>query len=118
MATPYPFLPGWQVPSALGLAASVGGVDRVEAARELGVSVAAPGDLVEKAFRRAARAHHPDVGGDAGAFRRATEARSVLLRPGPPDPLTWVVDAIVRHHPAVRLLEALARAVDRRIAPR
>lgn len=93
------------------------GVNRVEAARELGVGPAATADAVEAAFRVEARRRHPDLGGDAGAFRRAIEARAVLLRPPPPDPFGRVVDVIVRYHPAVRLLEALARAVDRRVAP-
>lgn len=70
--------------------------------------------LVEKAFRRAARSRHPDVGGDAVAFRRATEARAVLLRPRPVDPMDRVVQVLVRYHPVVKLVEALARAVERR----
>ncbi|WCO67621.1 J domain-containing protein [Iamia majanohamensis] len=93
-------------------------MDRVDAARELGVPVGAPPTLVEKAFRRAVRLRHPDVGGDAAAFRRATEARAVLLCPPPADPLTRVVTVIVRYHPAVRLVEALARVVERRTPPR
>jgi curved DNA-binding protein CbpA len=70
--------------------------------------------LVEKAFRRAARARHPDVGGDPVAFRRATEARAVLLRPRSADPLDRVVRVLVKHHPVVRLIEVLARAIERR----
>ncbi|HXH58398.1 hypothetical protein [Iamia sp.] len=93
-------------------------MDRTAAARELGVPVSAPATLVEKAFRHAVRVRHPDVGGDAVSFRRATEARTILLRPTPPDPVGRVVDVIVRYHPAVRLVEALARAVDRRTAAR
>ncbi|QYG91446.1 hypothetical protein HC251_02670 [Iamia sp. SCSIO 61187] len=88
-------------------------MDRTEAARELGVPSGAAPALVEKAFRRAARSRHPDVGGDAVAFRRATEARAVLLRPRPPDPLARAVEVIVRYHPAVRAIEALIRAIDR-----
>lgn len=80
--------------------------------------VGAPATLVEKAFRHAVRVRHPDVGGDAGSFRRATEARTILLRPAPPDPVGRVVEAIVRYHPAIRLVEALVRAVDRRTTPR
>jgi hypothetical protein len=88
-------------------------VDRVEAARELGVPSGAAPPLVEKAFRRAARSRHPDVGGDAVAFRRATEARAILLRPRSADPLDRVVQVLVRHHPVVRLIEVLARAIER-----
>ncbi len=89
-------------------------MDRSEAARELGVPHGAAPALVEKAFRRAARARHPDVGGDPVAFRRATEARAVLLRPRPADPLDRVVRVLVKHHPVVRLIEVLARAIERR----
>lgn len=93
--------------------ATVEAVDRVEAARELGVPHGAAPPLVEKAFRRAARHRHPDVGGDATSFRRATEARAVLLRPRPVDPMDRVVQLLVRHHPVVRLVEVLARAIER-----
>lgn len=95
-----------------------GAMDRAEAARELGVPRGAAPALVEKAFRRAARSRHPDVGGDPVAFRRATEARAVLLRPAPPDPMYRVAQLIVRYHPVVRIVEALVREVDRRTAPR
>ena len=98
--------------------ATVVGVDRAEAARELGVPHGAAPALVEKAFRRAARSRHPDVGGDPVAFRRATEARAVLLRPRPVDPMDRVVQVLVRYHPAVRLIEALARAIERRTTVR
>ena len=88
-------------------------MDRLEAARELGVPHGAAPALVEKAFRRAARSRHPDVGGDPGAFRRATEARAVLLRPRPAVPLERVVQVLVRNHPVIRFVEALARAIER-----
>ncbi len=94
-------------------------MNRAEAARELGVPPSAAPALVEKAFRRAARARHPDVGGDPVAFRRATEARAVLLRPAPrPDSMDRVAAAIIRFHPVVRLVEAVVRELDRRTAPR
>ncbi len=93
-------------------------MNRADAARELGVPMGAPPSLVEKAFRHAVRARHPDVGGDAASFRRATEARAVLLCPPASDPVTRVVDVIIRYHPAVRLVEALVRVVERRTPPR
>lgn len=93
-------------------------MDRAEAARELGVPSGAAPPLVEKAFRRAARSRHPDVGGDPVAFRRATEARAVLLRPRPTEPMDRVVQLLVRYHPAVKLIEALARAIERRTSVR
>jgi hypothetical protein len=92
-------------------------MDRGQAARELGVPAGAPPAVVERAYRAAALLRHPDVGGDAVAFRRATEARAVLLAPRPTDPfavLAGVVGAIVRYHPAVLVVEALVRATDRR----
>lgn len=71
-------------------------------------------DDVERAFRRAVRAHHPDVGGDARAFHRVAEARAVLLHPPPPRPVARAVEVIVRYHPGVRVLLAVARALERR----
>ncbi|HYI62492.1 MAG TPA: hypothetical protein VEW93_11885 [Acidimicrobiales bacterium] len=91
-------------------------MDRLEAARELELSAGASADDVERAFRRAARGRHPDVGGDPNAFRRAAEARAVLLRPPATDTVTRVVEVIVRYHPAVRLVAAVARAFERRPA--
>lgn len=129
MATRYPVMVpgltvrsgGWWDPRCLPPGTdrtTVVTVDRIEAARELGVPSGAAPALVEKAFRRAARSRHPDVGGDALAFRRATEARAVLLRPRPPDPVVRVVEVLVRYHPVVRAIEAVLRAVDRRAATR
>ncbi len=100
------------------LAVAFAPVNRVEAARELGVPAGAPVSLVERAFRHAVRVRHPDVGGDPVAFRRATEARAVLLRAVAADPMTRVVEVIVRYHPAIRLVEALVRVVERRSPPR
>lgn len=37
-------------------------------------------DAVTNYYRRAARRHHPDAGGDPELFRRLTEARDLLLR--------------------------------------
>jgi len=102
-------------------AATVRGVDRGQAARELGIPLGAPSMDVERAYRAAARVHHPDVGGDALAFRRVTEARAVLLAPRATDPFTRladVVEVIVRYPPAVLVVEALVRVVDRRPSAR
>lgn len=89
-------------------------MDRSEAARELGVPPRAAPDDVERAFRRAARTCHPDVGGDAGRFHRAIEARAVLLAPVVEDPFDRAVRLVVRYHPVVRLVEVLVRVADRR----
>lgn len=92
-------------------------MNRADAAHELGVGPGAPPSLVEKAFREAVRRRHPDVGGNAESFRRATEARAVLLCPPPTDPVTRAVEVIIRYHPAARLIEVLFRAIDRRPPP-
>ena len=44
----------------------------------LGVAEGASPAQVRAAFRRAAKAHHPDVGGDTAAMRRLNRAREVL----------------------------------------
>jgi DnaJ-class molecular chaperone len=40
----------------------------------------APPELVAAAFRCLAKLHHPDVGGDAAAMRRLTDAHAALSR--------------------------------------
>lgn len=47
----------------------------------LDVDPNASDDEIKKAYRKHARRHHPDVGGDPDAFRQATEAREILLNP-------------------------------------
>ncbi|MGH8910117.1 MAG: J domain-containing protein [Egibacteraceae bacterium] len=51
------------------------------ARRLLAVPPDAARDEIERAFRRLARVHHPDRGGDAGRFAELVAAREVLLRP-------------------------------------
>jgi hypothetical protein len=50
-----------------------------EAAALLGVRVDATRAEIEFAYRRAARASHPDITGESTAFMRVTEAHDVLL---------------------------------------
>ena len=45
----------------------------------LGLSPGSSDDQVESAFRKAARRHHPDVGGDPARFRAIVDARNLLL---------------------------------------
>lgn len=47
----------------------------------LGVSVTATAQDIKAAYRRAARTHHPDHGGDPAEFRRVTLAYEVLSDP-------------------------------------
>ena len=46
----------------------------------LGVDQGADKDEIEDAFRRLARKHHPDVGGDPGEMVRINQARQAALR--------------------------------------
>ena len=59
---------------------------RAKALRLLGLEPGSSDDQIEKAFRKAARQLHPDVGGDATKFRAIVDARNLLLgrsvRPG------------------------------------
>lgn len=50
-----------------------------DACKELGVSPGASRTEIEQAFRERARQIHPDAGGSTAAFRRAKEARDMLL---------------------------------------
>jgi hypothetical protein len=53
-------------------------MQRDQARRLLGVAPGASPAEVDRAFRRRARAAHPDHGGDADAFRKLVVARSLL----------------------------------------
>jgi hypothetical protein len=53
--------------------------ERTKALRLLGLLPGSSDDQIEKAFRRAARRLHPDVGGDAAKFRAIVDAREFLL---------------------------------------
>lgn len=48
------------------------------ALRLLGLAPGASDDQIESAFRKAARRHHPDVGGDPEKFRELVDARNLL----------------------------------------
>ncbi|HNR31402.1 MAG TPA: J domain-containing protein [Candidatus Hydrogenedentes bacterium] len=48
--------------------------------RLLGVSPSAPWEEVERAYRRKAKIHHPDLGGDEDAMRALNEAYAILKR--------------------------------------
>lgn len=50
------------------------GLTRTQAARELGLSLPATPAQVKQAYRRLAREHHPDRGGDPARFQRLTAA--------------------------------------------
>ncbi len=47
--------------------------------RALGLEPGASDAQIESAFRKAARRHHPDVGGDPARFRALLDARDLLL---------------------------------------
>lgn len=48
------------------------------ALRLLGLTPGSSDDQIESAFRKAARRHHPDVGGDPAKFRELVDARNLL----------------------------------------
>jgi DnaJ domain len=49
-----------------------------KALRLLGLAPGSSNDQIESAFRKAARRHHPDVGGDPAKFRELVDARNLL----------------------------------------
>jgi len=55
------------------------GDERVAALRVLGLAPGASEQQIELAFRKEARRHHPDVGGDPARFRAVVNARDFLL---------------------------------------
>ena len=72
----------------------------------LGVRPGAPPDEVRVAFRRFARVHHPDRGGDAAKFQVGLEAYRRLLGLGAPA----AAGAEVVFHRRPRGLEVLTAA--------
>ena len=48
--------------------------------KTLGVPRTATADEIKKAFRKLARKHHPDAGGDEAKFKELNEAYEVLKR--------------------------------------
>jgi hypothetical protein len=52
---------------------------RREALRLLGLEAGASRDLIKRTYRRLAKNHHPDLGGDAEAFLRLDAAYRLLM---------------------------------------
>jgi len=52
---------------------------RGEALRELGLEAGASLQMIKRAYRRLAKAHHPDLGGDPQAFHRLEAAYRLLM---------------------------------------
>lgn len=52
---------------------------RAEAYRQLGLAWGASREAIKKAHRRLVKQHHPDVGGEAEAFRRVNDAYQLLM---------------------------------------
>lgn len=73
---------------------------------------------VISAYRRLARLHHPDRGGDPETFRSLTIARDVLLADARTGRLTGpgTTDRVVmaRQRPARRILRGLRRGLGRK----
>jgi hypothetical protein len=53
--------------------------EREKALRLLGLPPGSSENQIASAFRKAARRHHPDVGGDPARFRAILDARNLLL---------------------------------------
>jgi hypothetical protein len=66
-------------------------MQRRDARAVLGLSAGHSHADVEAAFRRGARQHHPDRGGDPAAFELLVEARRTLLSP-PGHPKVVITD--------------------------
>lgn len=62
--------------------------ERATALRLLGLLPGSSDEEIESAFRKAARRHHPDMGGDPAKFRAIVDARNFLLGRDPPLPET------------------------------
>jgi curved DNA-binding protein CbpA len=87
---------------------------RREALRLLGLQDPVEHSEVVAAYRRLARQHHPDLGGDPDTFRSLTLARDLLLADARRDPgvsagSPVVRSVTVRQRPSRRFLRSLRR---------
>jgi hypothetical protein len=92
---------------------------RRDALRLLGLQDPADRSEVISAYRRLARQHHPDLGGDADAFRSLTVARDLLLsdarsEPGVSDGSAAGRSVTVRQRPSRRFVRGLRRRLGRK----
>ena len=92
---------------------------RREALRLLGLQDPVEHSEVVSAYRRLARQHHPDLGGDPDAFRSLTVARDVLLADACSDPGESARSSAgrsvrVRQRPSRRFLRGLRRSLGRK----
>lgn len=93
-------------------------MQREEARRLLGLAPGASPAEVERAFRRRAKAAHPDRGGDPDAFRELLAARAALIstasRTRGPEGGGTRTRLVVRHSRARRLYRALRARLPHR----
>ena len=94
-------------------------VQRREALRLLGLQDPVEPSEVVSAYRRLARRHHPDLGGDPDAFRSLTVARDRLLADARSDAGRSAGEpagrsVVVRQRPGRRLLRRLRRRLGRK----
>src|SRR5579862_4265928 len=73
--------PEYVVDRAVVLLATIEERRRTDLYRILGVPGLASGEMIRQRWIEVAKRHHPDVGGDGAAFRRAKEAYEVLRDP-------------------------------------
>ena len=73
--------PEYVVDRAVVLLATIAERRRTDLYRILGVPGLASGEMIRQRWLEVAKRHHPDVGGDGIAFRRAKEAYEVLRDP-------------------------------------
>jgi curved DNA-binding protein CbpA len=94
-------------------------IGRREALRLLGLEDPVERSEVVAAYRRLARQHHPDLGGDPDAFRALTVARDLLLADARRDPGESARSptgrsVTVRQRPSRRFLRGLRRRLGRK----
>lgn len=79
----------------------------------LGITVRATPDEVRAAYRRAARSHHPDAGGDARAMSELNAAWHVLRDPG----RRATYDRLLARRPAAGRVHPTAAPTERDAEP-
>lgn len=91
---------------------------RREALRLLGLQDPVERSQVVSAYRRLARQHHPDLGGDPDTFRSLTVARDLLLADARSDAVGARSpagrDVTVRQRPSRRFVRRVRRRLGRK----
>lgn len=86
-------------------------MNRTEAARLLGIRTDASEEEVNVAYKKMAKKHHPDLGGDTQMFQKVLEAKETMLKKNISDDIYVDFNEMMRQAMAKMEIEMLYRKV-------